>query len=68
MITKLLLTLSLLYGSIVHSQNNKELEGLEEFLSSWKNFVSIGDKNPKFLTKITSNCLLSVDIETDICR
>jgi hypothetical protein len=65
MITTLLLTLSLFYGSIVHSQNNKELEGLEEFLSSWKNFVSIGDKNPKFLTKITSNCLLSVDIESD---
>ena len=68
MITKLLLTLSLLYGFIVHGQNNEEFENLKDlgdFFSSWQHYVSTGDTNPKFLTRITNNCLLSVDIESD---
>ena len=69
MIIKLLLILSLFYGSTIHSQTNKGLESLEErgelVFKLPGHFDIEGETNPKHFTRIMENCLLSVNIESN---
>ena len=74
MIIKLFSILLLSYGLLAYGQvgNNsspgfESIDKLKEFFNeSWKHYTGKGNTNPKYLTRITDNCLLSVDIVSDV--
>ncbi|GEM_PF-1398324 len=69
MSVKLLLILSLFYGSTIHGQTEKSFNSIKEFGeffdNSWKHHTTKGVENPKYLTEKIDNCLLSINIETN---